>query len=93
MTTNGKLEMPDIQISGPEHNGWYTGDVTITITDTASDTETGATGIYYSITEGSQKIFDHTENGVFTTTYTYRVQDGEDLQVNAHMIGTDASRK
>ena len=88
MTTNGK-----IQISGQNHNEWYTGEVTITITDTASDAETGATGIYYSITAGSQKIYEHTENGALTTTYTYSKQDGKDLQVNAHMIGTDASRK
>lgn len=67
--TQKELVAPTITLSGTQgNNGWYKGNVTVTITDTATSENTAATKIKYSVT-GANAIAETIVNGR-TTTFT-----------------------
>ncbi|MCI8396228.1 MAG: hypothetical protein HFJ52_00575, partial [Clostridia bacterium] len=88
-TTKGELKAPDIQISGNTKNGYYVGDVTITVNDTSESTKTrvarikvtGA-GTERTIT-GTSGSFTITADGTYTITAL-----AEDAQGNKSDIAT-----
>ena len=69
VATKGELYAPQISISGADQvNGYYTGNVTVTIQDSAEEDVTGATQIRYTVT-GANQIAETTVNGR-TATFT-----------------------
>ena len=72
VATKGELYAPQISISGANQvnqvNGYYTGNVTVTIQDSAGEDVTGASQIRYTVT-GANQIAETTVNGR-TATFT-----------------------
>ena len=69
VATKGELYAPQISILGANQvNGYYTGNVTVTIQDSAGEDVTGASQIRYTVT-GANQIAETTVNGR-TATFT-----------------------
>ncbi|MCI8396891.1 MAG: hypothetical protein HFJ52_04390 [Clostridia bacterium] len=66
VTTKGELKAPDIQISGATRNGYYIGDVTVSVRDTSDSTKTRVNKIKVT-GAGSERTITGT-SGSFTIT-------------------------
>ena len=66
VTTKGELKAPDIQISGATRNGYYIGDVTVSVRDTSDSTKTRVSKI--KVTGAGEERTITGTSGSFTIT-------------------------
>ena len=86
--TNGELLKPKISLSGEQgENGYYKGNVTVTIEDSASEDITGTNQIRYQVT-GSNQIGETTING---RTATFEITIDGTSTITAQAVSKDGN--
>ena len=86
--TNGELLKPRISLSGEQgENGYYKGNVTVTIEDSASEDITGTNQIRYQVT-GSNQIGETTVNG---RTATFEITIDGTSTITAQAVSKDGN--